>query len=118
MDPQKQPQDLLRSLLEPSHTIEDKYRVHAFELVSGKVLSGMVVEETPQLVKIVTDPLVKAEATVIRKEDIDFRQTAEKSPMPAGLADKLSREEILDLLAYVYARGEKKHKLFHQHHHH
>ena len=40
--------------------------------------------------------------------------------MPKGLANKLSREEILDLLAYVYARGDMKHKLFeggHKHKH-
>ncbi|MDH3718900.1 MAG: PA14 domain-containing protein, partial [Planctomycetota bacterium] len=118
LDPQKQPRDLLRSLLEPSHTIEEKYRVNVFELVSGKVVSGMVVEETPDVVKIVTDPLVKPEATPIKKSDIDFRQKAEKSLMPEGLLNILNREEILDLLAYVYARGDKKHKLFHQHHHH
>ena len=36
--------------------------------------------------------------------------------MPLGLLNKLSREEILDLLAYVYARGDKSHSLImHEH---
>ena len=32
--------------------------------------------------------------------------------MPKGLLDKLSREEILDLIAYIYARGDKEKDLF------
>ena len=32
--------------------------------------------------------------------------------MPKGLLDKLTREEILDLVAYVAAHGDPKHKLF------
>ena len=39
--------------------------------------------------------------------------------MPKGLLDKLSREEILDLIAYVMAKGDKKHKVYmHEHHDH
>jgi hypothetical protein len=32
--------------------------------------------------------------------------------MPKGLLDKLSRDEILDLIAYVLARGDANHRLF------
>jgi hypothetical protein len=32
--------------------------------------------------------------------------------LPKGLLDKLTREEILDLVAYVVARGDPKHPLF------
>jgi hypothetical protein len=32
--------------------------------------------------------------------------------MPKGLLNKLSREEILDLMAYLLARGDAKHTLF------
>jgi hypothetical protein len=40
--------------------------------------------------------------------------------MPKGLLDKLTREEILDLIAYVTARGNRNHPLFRaeEHHHH
>ena len=42
--------------------------------------------------------------------------------MPKGLLDKLTREEVLDLLAYVIAGGNPKHKSFqgggHEHHGH
>jgi hypothetical protein len=40
--------------------------------------------------------------------------------MPKGLLDKLTRDEILDLIAYVTARGNQDSPLFKTdaHHHH
>jgi hypothetical protein len=32
--------------------------------------------------------------------------------MPEGLLNQLTREEILDLLAFVVARGNRNHELF------
>jgi hypothetical protein len=32
--------------------------------------------------------------------------------MPKGLLDKLTREEILDLIAYIVARGDARSALF------
>ena len=40
--------------------------------------------------------------------------------MPKGLLDKLTAEEILDLVAYVASGGNEQNKLFqggHDHHH-
>lgn len=40
--------------------------------------------------------------------------------MPKGLLDKMTREEILDLIAYIAAKGDPKDKLFeggHEHKH-
>ena len=38
--------------------------------------------------------------------------------MPKGLLDKLTEEEILDLIAYVVAKGDPKHPLFQGGHDH
>ena len=40
------------------------------------------------------------------------------SMMPKGLLEKLTREEILDLEAYIAAKGDAKHKLFQGEGHH
>jgi len=37
--------------------------------------------------------------------------------MPQGLLNKLTQEEILDLMAYLYAKGDKKNELFGTHAH-
>jgi hypothetical protein len=38
--------------------------------------------------------------------------------MPKGLLDKLTKEEILDLVAYVASKGDPKDKLFQGGHDH
>ncbi len=108
---------ILRSLLQPSKDIDEKYQSQIFELESGKVVTGMVVEETTDAVKIVIDPLAKGEPSVIQKSEIDNLIKSPVSLMPQGLLDRLSREEILDLIAYVYASGNEKHVLFQDHEH-
>ena len=76
----------------------------------------MIVKETPETVEVVIDPQSKGRPTVIQKSSIDDRTVSKTSIMPLGLLNKLSREEILDLIAYVYARGDKSNPLFmHEH---
>ncbi|HTN77273.1 MAG TPA: PA14 domain-containing protein, partial [Pirellulaceae bacterium] len=119
LDPKKHTTDhLLRSLLEPSQEIGDKFQSHTFVLSSGKVVTGMIVQETPTEVKVLVDPLAKGEPAVLLVADIEERTKSAVSIMPQGLLDKLTREEILDLLAYLYARGDKKHAIYGDHHHH
>ncbi len=49
------------------------------------------------------------------KEADEFSQRAWKD---AGDYNKLTQEEILDLVAYVYARGDKKHHFYDAEHKH
>ena len=108
---------ILRSIVEPSKEIDKKFQSHTFLLVSGKIVTGMIVEDKPDEIHIVIDPLAKAAPTVIKKDDIDDQTESKISQMPKGLLNKLTREEILDLIAFVYARGDKKHMLFKDHQH-
>ena len=109
---------ILRSLIEPSKEIAEKYQSNTFVLDSGKTVTGMVVEENAEQVKVLIDPLAKAAPIVIDKESIDDRVKSPLSIMPQGLLNKLTEEEILDLVAYVFAKGDRKHMLFHMHHDH
>ena len=117
IDPKNKPIDILRSMVEPSQKIDEKYQSYIFELTSGKIVTGMIVAETPQTVSVVENPLAKSKPVVIKKADIDVREKSAKSIMPEGQLSKLRREEILDLLGYIYARGNEKHKLFQEHDH-
>ncbi|MBM83158.1 MAG: hypothetical protein CMJ78_21560, partial [Planctomycetaceae bacterium] len=108
---------ILRSLIEPSKDIHDKFASYSFQLITGKTVTGMVIKEDANNVSIVIDPLAKGKPTIIPKDDIDARKKSNVSMMPKGLLDKLSKEEILDLIAYVFAKGDKKNKLFHLHKH-
>lgn len=103
---------LLRSLVEPSKEIEDKYRSEVFVLTTGDAITGMVVEETPAALKVAVDPQGKTPPVSVKKADIQVREPSPKSIMPEGILNKLTHEEILDLIAYLMARGNKKHDLF------
>jgi putative heme-binding domain-containing protein len=102
------PADILRDIVEPSWRIDEKYQSYAFELKDGKRLTAVILEETPTQVKLIENPLAKAEPIVLAKTDIVGREKSPVSMMPKGLLDKLTREEILDLLAYVASRGDAK----------
>jgi putative heme-binding domain-containing protein len=112
LDPKMLSLDILKELLEPSARINEKYQSYAFELESGKVITGLVLEETADEVKVIENPLAKTDPVELKVSDIAQRQKLATSIMPKGLLEKLSREEILDLVAYVVARGNQQDPLF------
>ncbi|HZU37154.1 MAG TPA: plastocyanin/azurin family copper-binding protein, partial [Gemmataceae bacterium] len=122
LDPAKfKPTDILRDILEPSWRIEDKYATYIFALDSGKLVTGVVLEENADTVKVIENPLAKSKPLVLKKSDIAERRKSPTSIMPKGLLDRLNREEVLDLVAYIVARGHADSPLFqgsgHAHHH-
>jgi putative heme-binding domain-containing protein len=106
LDPKTTKADILRNLIEPSARVDEKYRTNVFQTKSGRVVSGMVLEETPERVKVIENPLAKSEPVTLEKSDIEERTSSATSIMPKGLLEKLTREEILDLVAYVAAKGD------------
>jgi putative heme-binding domain-containing protein len=123
LDPKIQaPEEILRHVLEPSLKIDDKYVTWVFETKAGKTVTGMILEENGDEIKVIENPLAKAEPRILKKSELDGRTKSPISLMPKGLLDKLSRDEILDLIAYIAAKGDKTHRLFqgegHEHHGH
>jgi len=115
--------DILKDILEPSAKINEKYQTTVILNDSGQTFTGVVLSENGTEVKLIENPLVKAEPIVIKKDEIMSRKLSPVSVMPKGIVDKLSKEEILDLVAYLAARGDKKSPLFgkaegHEHHGH
>ncbi len=118
LDPKKQTVDhILESIIEPSKSIDDKFRSWTFVLASGKTMTGMIVKETDDEVHVVIDPLAKNKPTILKADDIDDRVKSDSSLMPKSLLSRLTEEEIFDLFAYVYSAGNKDHMLFHGDHH-
>ncbi|MDY3561529.1 HEAT repeat domain-containing protein, partial [Gemmata sp. JC673] len=104
--------DVLDHILEPSKRIDDKYAAHRFVLNDEKALVGMIVEEKDGVVKVIENPLASAKPREIKRADIAEQKKAPTSMMSKGLLDKLSRDEVLDLIAYVWSRGDPKSKFF------
>lgn len=106
------PLEITRHILEPSLKIDEKYRSTTLVTDDGRSITGLVVEETPTEVAIVENPVAKADPVRIKTSDIDARSTSPVSIMPKGLLDKLTRDEVLDLIAYVVAHGQESSCLF------
>jgi putative heme-binding domain-containing protein len=120
LDVKQTPVDILRDILEPSFKINEKYQSWSFETTKGKLITGLILKETTEYVEVIEDPLAKTKPVILKKSQIAERKKSPKSIMPVGLLDKLTREEILDLVAYLASRGDSKHKLFqgaHEHKH-
>ncbi len=118
LDPKLAAGDVLRELLDPSKKINEEYTTYTFILDSGKTLTGLILEETDDAVTVVEDPLAKSTQIVLKKAEIEEQQQSTISMMPNGLLDQLTRDEILDLIAYVLCRGDRNSQLFHGGHRH
>jgi hypothetical protein len=55
---------------------------------------------------------------ILKRSDIAERKKSPTSIMPKGLLDKLTKDEILDLISYIVAGGNPDHPLFHGEGHH
>jgi len=84
----------------------------AIETTAGKVVVGRIVEETPEKVVLRPNPLEPETVVTVKKSEIEARSLSKISPMPAGLLNTLTKEEILDLMAYLESLGDPKHPNF------
>src|ERR1019366_8567096 len=112
LDPKLKAIDILKDITDPSFKINEKFQTWIIETKSGKTITGLVLDETPKQIKLIENPLAKAEPIVLLTADIESKAKSPVSIMPKGLLDKLTREEILDLVAFITARGNRQHPLF------
>jgi len=103
--------DLLETIIEPSKVISDQYQNITVTKKDGDEVTGRLVEENEERVVLVVNPLA-TDRTEVRKRDIAKRAPSKLSPMPEGLVNILTKEEILDLLAYIEAGGKREHAAF------
>ncbi|MBT3635442.1 MAG: c-type cytochrome, partial [Opitutae bacterium] len=96
--------DLLRAILLPSESIAQNYRSDVLELADGRNLTGQIVPtldyRAPHLL-FAENPLNPDQAVKIPKVEVLKRQRSDLSIMPPGLLNNLSKQEVLDLLAYL-----------------
>ncbi len=100
--------DILRSIVDPSLVVAENYHVDRIVTTDGRIHIGRIVQSgdfrSPSL-RIVPDPLRPDQFTEIVKRDIESHSTVPTSPMPAGLLDTLTKDEIADLLAFIESGG-------------
>ena len=103
--------DLLESLIEPSKVVSDQYQNMTITKTDGEDVTGRILEETDTKLVLMVNPLT-GEKVELKKPNVKSRTPSKLSPMPEGLVNILTREEILDLLAYMEASGNRAHAAF------
>jgi putative membrane-bound dehydrogenase-like protein len=91
---------LLREVVDPSHTIDPKYALYNVLLADGRVVAGIVADQNAESITVISNP-EKPQPQVIPRDDIDEMAKSSASLMPKGLMDRFTRDEILELLAYL-----------------
>ena len=88
---------VLDNVLDPSAIVPREYKAHAIRLADGRVVQGVILEETPLTLVVQT-----ANDTIrIPTSDIDSRKESGLSMMPEGLFDRMTAEEVRDLVRYL-----------------
>ncbi|HLF93744.1 MAG TPA: c-type cytochrome, partial [Planctomycetota bacterium] len=103
---------LLRQIIEPSTEINEQFKTWLIQTADGDVVTGLVLKEDADALHVMTNLLKPAEVTLLPKSKVQARKVAELSLMPTGMLVTLTKDEILDLVAYMESGGDANHRLF------
>ena len=104
--------NLLESLIEPSKVVSDQYEAMVFVMDSGKQIIGRVVNLSGDDFRVRENMLDPGKLTKVKRTKIEEMMPSPTSMMPAGLLDTFTKDEILDLVAYLRSGGNSEHPAF------
>ncbi len=88
---------LLENILDPSAVIPKEYAATLIILKSGRSITGIVREETPAALTVIT----ANETLTVPKTDIESREASAVSMMPDDLVKNLSDTDVRALIGYL-----------------
>jgi putative membrane-bound dehydrogenase-like protein len=88
---------LLENIVDPSAVVTADFRMSVADLKDGRVLNGIVAEQTPRTITFKT----MTETVTVERSEIESLQKSNLSLMPDGLLEALNETQIRDLLAYL-----------------
>lgn len=93
---------LLRNIITPSEMVANDYRLHIVRLDDGRVLTGIIANETDQTLTV----QMQTERIRVDRSRIESRQPMPVSMMPPGLLAPLTADEVRDLIAYLQSNKQ------------
>jgi putative membrane-bound dehydrogenase-like protein len=90
---------LIASILQPSREMAPQFAPWQIETTDGRVLQGMYLDEEVDGTVIYAN--VRGERFKVHPRDVESRTQQKQSIMPEGLVDRLTDQELRDLLAYL-----------------
>jgi len=104
--------DILESVLDPNKVISDQYAAVQIVTTEGKIVVGRIVNLNGDTVMVNTNMLNPNAMETIARPTIEEMGPAKSSMMPTGLLNTLNDEELLDLMAFLLSRGDRKNAMF------
>lgn len=93
---------LLENLVDPSAVVNKDFRLSIVRLADGRVHNGLIVSQDGQRVVIQT---AKEKLTILR-EEIEQIALTTMSPMPDGILQPMTDDQVRDLIAYLMSAGQ------------
>jgi putative heme-binding domain-containing protein len=106
------PRDFLDQVLNPSKEINEQFVPVVITRNDGETISGMIVNLNGDTVSVNTDPANPNQQERVDRKQVKSIAPSKVSPMPEGLLNLLTQDEILDLTAYVLSGGNSKTAMF------
>ena len=100
--------DLLEAIIEPSKVIAEAYRNVVVLRHDGTTVTGRILRNDfrGSRLELALEDGRSSRIVTVPKAEIESWSESPLSPMPSGLLDTLTREEIDDLLGFILADGE------------
>ena len=89
---------MLLNVVNPSAEIREGFTGLDVTTADGRSLSGVLIDQDPRLVVLRGSD---GQDVVIPRDQIEEMAAARKSPMPEGLLNQLSDDQLRDLFAYL-----------------
>ena len=106
------PHDLLDQVVHPSKVINEQFSAVKVLTLDGVVHTGVVVNLNGDSMTLNTDLTDPNKRVGIDRKEIDLLEVSEVSAMPSGLLNPMTKDEVLDLVAYLLSGGDESHRYF------
>jgi putative heme-binding domain-containing protein len=104
--------DFLDQVLNPSKEINEQFVPTILTKNDGSTVAGAVVNLNGDFVVINEDPSDPNQRVTVDRKEVKSIEPSKVSTMPPMLLSRMSKDEILDLAAYVLSGGKREHEMF------
>ncbi|MEY4445759.1 MAG: hypothetical protein RL444_872 [Verrucomicrobiota bacterium] len=106
------PHDLLDQIINPSKEINEQFAPVIVTKTDGTTATGVIVNLNGDTVQINTDLSDPDQRVGFDRKQVKSIEVSKVSPMPPMLLSMLTKEEVLDLVAFVLSGGDKENAAF------
>jgi putative heme-binding domain-containing protein len=89
---------LLEDVLDPNRNVDPTFRATTLRLKNGQTVTGLVLREEGQVI-VLADAQGKEQR--VATDQVELREVAPLSPMPANWAEQVPEKDFHDLMAYL-----------------